>query len=583
MRRLKPVDVVIVGGGWTGLLMAKEITSRTALSVVVLERGPARKTEDYATTMDELDYAIRLRLMQNIAEETVTHRHSSADRAGPIRQHGSFLPGTGVGGAGEHWNGISYRFLPDVFTLATHWREKYGRAPLPEELAVEDWGVTYEELEPCYWRAEQMMGVSGKAGNLRGRLIEGGNVFEGPRSQEYPTPPLKSSYLSTLFRKAALDLGYHPYPAPAANLSESYTNPDGISRPGCAYCGYCERFGCMIGAKAQPTNTLLPVLARKKNFTLRTGCWARRVTHRDGRAEGVVYVGPAGEEVLQPAQTVVLASWTLNNTRLLLLSGIGEPYDAASGKGTLGKNLTHQVGAGAQVFLDKPLNAFMGSGSLGVAFADLDGDRALDRSSGVLRGGHFQTGSTGNRPIATFGATPPGEAESNWGAAWKKAALAWRDKVAGVGFSGEHLSYRQNYMDLDPTYTDKHGDRLLRLTLDWTEHERRQAAYGGGILAELAKALGPKAINLSPPLGRYTVTRYQGTHIQGGVIMGGSPERSVVNPYLQHWRTPNLWVVGASAFPQNGSGNPTLTVLALTYRAADAFVDRYSKRPGALL
>jgi gluconate 2-dehydrogenase alpha chain len=81
---------------------------------------------------------------------------------------------------------------------------------------------------------------------------------------------------------------------------------------------------------------------------------------------------------------------------------------------------------------------------------------------------------------------------------------------------------------------------------------------------------------------RYSVTYYQSTHIQGGVIMGVSPETSVVNPWLQHWPAPNLFVIGGSAFPQNASGNPTLIILALAYRAADALVDRYLKRPGPL-
>src|ERR1700758_2266709 len=100
MTNLKPVDVVIIGGGWTGLAMGKEPVSRTAVSGLALERGGPRSTSDYAMDMDELDYNIRLRMMQNIAEETVTHRHSRKDTAAPVRQYGSFHPGTGVGGAG---------------------------------------------------------------------------------------------------------------------------------------------------------------------------------------------------------------------------------------------------------------------------------------------------------------------------------------------------------------------------------------------------------------------------------------------------------------------------------------------------
>src|SRR5258707_800951 len=193
MENLKPVDVAIVGGGWTGLMMAKEIAPRPGLTVTVLERGGPRKTADYVQDMDELDYAVRLRMMQNIADETITHRHSTRASAVPVRQYGSFLPGTGVGGAGEHWNGAAWRFLPTLFNLRTHLTERHGAAKLPADLAVQDWGVTYEDLEPHYWRAEQMMGVGGKAGNLNGKIVDGGNPFEGPRRHEYPLRPLKNS------------------------------------------------------------------------------------------------------------------------------------------------------------------------------------------------------------------------------------------------------------------------------------------------------------------------------------------------------------------------------------------------------
>jgi len=200
MKTLPAADVVIIGGGWTGLLMAKELGSRTALSVVVLERGGPRKTDDYANSMDELDYAVRLRMMQDTSLETVTFRHSSGQRALPLRQLGSFLAGSGVGGAGEHWNGVCFRFLPDCFELLSRTMEKYGSKRLPEDHAIQDWGVNYDDLEPHYARAEEMMGISGKAGNLRGKQIEGGNIFEGWRSAEYPTPPTKIPYFSALFR-----------------------------------------------------------------------------------------------------------------------------------------------------------------------------------------------------------------------------------------------------------------------------------------------------------------------------------------------------------------------------------------------
>ena len=586
MKTLPSVDVVIVGGGWTGLLVAKELGSQTALSVVVLERGGPRKTDEYGEDMDELDYAVRLRMMQDASRQTVTFRHNPAQRALPLRQFGSFLPGSGVGGAGEHWSAIFPRMLPDCFALLSHITEKYGAERLPEDHSVQDWGVTYDELEPYYTHAEVLMGISGKAGNLRGKQIEGGNIFEGWRSAEYPTPPTKIPYFSAMFHDAAKSLGYHPYPVPAATTSQTYTNPDGVSRAGCTYCGFCERFGCMIGAKAQPTNTLLPVIQKCKNVSIRTGAQVRRIVHdtvqNKGRVRGVTYIDATGQEIFQPAALFFLTSWTLNNTRLLLLSKVGEPYDPATNKGTVGRNLTHQVNfPAATLYFDQPLNRFMGSGASGITVSDFDGDLFDHSSLPFLRGGNLLSLSTGNRPIANFG-TVPKSVKSNWGSEWKKAALHYYDRTGSINFQGEHLAYSGNYMDLDPTYKDHFGDPLLRLTLDWRENERSMAQFATAKAVEIAREMGAKEVTAFSGLRRYDASRYQSSHIQGGAIMGSSPHRSVVNPYLQHWHMSNLFVLGASSFPQNASANPTPTLMALAYRAVDHVVNRYLKNPAAL-
>ncbi len=583
MQQNKSVDVVIAGGGLVGLTLAKEITARTSLSVLVLERGGPRKTADYPADMDEVDHALRYRMMQNLAQETATHRHNARSVAAPIRQYGSFNPGTGVGGAAEHWGGVCYRFYPEHFQLGAHLKERFGKR-LPENLAAQDWGFTYNDLEPYYWKAEQLMGVGGRAGNLAGTKVDGGNVFEGPRSHEYPNPPHKMPYSCSIFEKAVRERGYHPYPVPTATLSRTYTNPDGITRAGCAYCGYCTRYGCMIGAKAQPTNILMPILEHRKNFTLKTGCSVRRIVHSDGKAEGVRYIDSAGTEVFQPAGITIVAGWTLNSVRLLMLSKVGTAWDPVAGKGTLGRNLTHQVTQSTRIFFDKPLNAFMGAGGLGIGFSDFDGKEGLESHPGVLRGGNIRVMSGGDAPIASFGAIPPGSAKRDWGAEWKKAGIEWHDRASAITSEAEHLAFHQNYLDLDSTYTDQYGDPLIRLTLDWTAHERAQGAMLAGVQSELAKAMNVRTGEVSSRLlERYTVMPYQSTHVNGGAIMGASPETSVVNQYLQHWQVPNLWVMGGSCFPQNGSGNPTLTILATAMRAADALIDRYVKRPEKLV
>src|SRR6267143_4711253 len=492
MKTLPTVGAVIIGGGWAGLLMAKELGLRTSLSILVLERGAPRNPSDYANAMDELDYAIRMRMMQDLSQETVTLRHNASQRALPLRQHGSFQPGAGVGGSGEHWNALCPRFLPDCFELLSRTTEKYGAKALPEDHALPDWDVTYNELEPFYTHVDKLLGVSGKAGNLKGEKIEGGNVFEGPRSEEYPTPPTKVPYIAALFRDAAKSLGYHPFPAPSATLSQAYTNPDGISRGGCTYCGFCGRFGCMVGAKAQPTTLLLPIIQKRKNVVLRTGAWVRRILFDSApklTARGVTYVDATGEEVFQPASLLFLSSWTFNNTRLLLLSGIGESYDPSTGRGTVGINLTHQIATNAATaFFDQPLNRFMGSGSAAMFISDFDGD-VFDRGTlPFLRGGTLGARGYGFQPIANFGVVPR-SVKPTWGSEWKKAAVDYYDRTAVIGFTGEHFAYKSNFMDLDPTYKDTLGDPLLRLTLDWRDNERKMADCATGKAIEIARGM----------------------------------------------------------------------------------------------
>lgn len=181
--------------GWTGSIVARELT-KAGLNVVGLERGAKRTPrEDFtiASVRDDLKYAVRHELMQDTQLETVTLRHSPAERALPIRRLGSFLPGTDLGGAVTHWNGMTWRLLPSDHKLRSHLTERYGKNAIPPEMTIADFPVSYDELEPFYDRFEKLCGVSGKAGNLRGTIVDGGNVFEGPRQNEYPNPPLVRS------------------------------------------------------------------------------------------------------------------------------------------------------------------------------------------------------------------------------------------------------------------------------------------------------------------------------------------------------------------------------------------------------
>ena len=308
--KLPRKDVVIIGLGWTGSILAHELTE-AGLDVVAIERGPWRNTAtDFAPNyaQDELRYRIRHELFLQPDQTTFTFRNKMHQDALPIRSWGAFMPPNGVGGGGVHWNAETWRFLPSDFVLRTHLTQRYGAKFLPPDMTIQDWGVTYEELEPYYDRFEYLCGTSGTAGNLNGQIQPGGNPFEGPRSRPYPTPAQEQPFSHALFGKAAAELGYKPFPQPSGNLSQAYTNPLNVRMGSCSYCGFCEWFGCGNYSKASPQTTLLPVLVRKSNFEARDLCEVTRInTDSTGkRATGVTFVDSSGNEYEQPADLVIL-------------------------------------------------------------------------------------------------------------------------------------------------------------------------------------------------------------------------------------------------------------------------------------
>jgi len=586
---MKAVDAVIIGYGYTGAIMAKELTD-AGLSVVVLERGPQRDTGTdfvYPRIADELKYSVRGDLWQPLAGETVTVRHRPGETAVPYRQYGSFILGTGTGGAGAHWNGQQWRASPNDLRLRSVYEERYGKKFIPSDMTIQDYGISFEELEPYFDHFEKVNGVTGIAGNIKGQLHEGGNRFEGARSNPYPSEPLPSILSSQLFAKAARELGYHPFPVPAANSSKAYTNPYGVRMGPCNLCGFCEGFGCFMYSKAAPQTTIIPVLKGRRNLEVRHNAYATRILlDKEGKmATGVRYIDAAGRQVEQPAAMVVLASFQMNNVRMLLLSGIGEPYDPASGKGTVGKNYAYQMVSSTTAYFDESvhINPFIGAGAAAqMAIDDYNADHFDHAGKGFVGGALIFAGATGGRPIAQMQLPPDAP---RWGSGWKSAVRKHYAHTSSVATMGSVMSYRDRYLDLDPTYRDAHGVPLLRMTFDWHPNEYKMTAYTSARAAEIVEAMKPQrtSARVLKPGDSYDTRIYQSTHNTGGAIMGTNRSNSVVNRYSQCWDVPNVFVFGASSFPQNIGYNPTGLVGALTYFAAAKIRSTYLTSGGALV
>src|SRR5229473_200287 len=216
-------DVVIVGVGAAGAVLAAEL-AKSGMKVIGLERGPRLTTQDF-NPHDELRYFQRQDLRPNIKSQPITWRQNPNARATaiPVQNYGNQ-----AGGGTVHYGAVSWRFHEDDFRARSATIARYGASAIPEDSSLADWPLSYADLEPFYDRIEYEIGVSGKAGNLQGRKIDGGNVFEAPRRREYPLPPLFVDQAGALFEAGARKLGHHPFSTPRAILSQPYKG-----RPAC--------------------------------------------------------------------------------------------------------------------------------------------------------------------------------------------------------------------------------------------------------------------------------------------------------------------------------------------------------------
>jgi gluconate 2-dehydrogenase alpha chain len=205
------------------------------------------------------------------------------------------------------------------------------------------------------------------------------------------------AYGPALFKEACEELGLKAFPQPTCNSPATYRNPDGQVLAACNYCGFCERFGCHVGAKASPINTTIPSALASGRLEIREYSTVFRINHQGGVATSVSYYDAAGHEQEQPADLIVLGSFTQSNIRLMLLSNIGQPYDPRSGQGALGKNWTYQVyGAGAiSWYDDRILNRFMGSGANGYCVDEFNSDNFDHSDLGFFGGGNIACNNTG--------------------------------------------------------------------------------------------------------------------------------------------------------------------------------------------
>ena len=550
MNQLPKTDVVIVGLGAAGGIAA-HVLSEAGRKVVGLEAGPRLTNEDFLTHYDELEgYGFKNWTGEPKANKEVpTWRTSASEptQAPPF----AIKMMNAVGGTSIHYTTQSWRFREDDFKIRTTTIDRYGEAALPAGSAVADWPLGYDDLEPYYDQVEYLIGVAGQGG---------ANPFEAPRKRDYPMPPLRRTDFTERAAEGMRSLGYHPFPGPAAIASQEYNG-----RPACTYCGYCTGFGCWNNAKSSTLVSAIAAAEESGNLEIRPNSRVTKLLSNDnGRVTGVEYLDADGQTVEQPAGVVILATYVYENVRLLLLSTSATyPDGLANNGGQVGKYyMSHAYPGATGLFAGERLNRLSGTFAQCTSMDDLNGDNFDHTGLGFIRGGIVSSGMGEATPIGASRLIPPGT--PGWGSAYKRWLHDNAQAVGGIGAQLEVLPYEANFLDLDPEATDDLGMPVVRVTFDLMDNEREAGAYIIAKLEEVLTAMGASEV-WSAPVSPLAIN----SHAYGGTRMGDDPASSVVDKYGLAHEAPNLAILGASTFPSTTGYNPTETLQAHAWYAAE--------------
>ena len=528
------VDFVIIGSGAAGGVLAKEL-STNGFRVVVLEQGPYLTEADF--THNEIEILAQDKLTNHPKLQPTTVRKTPDERAKPQR---ALVYGRCVGGTSVHFTANFWRFHEIDFIE----RSKVGAIP---GSTLVDWPITYSDLEPYYTKVEWEIGVSGLAG---------ASPFDPPRSKPYPMPPLPVKSSGVLFERAARKLGWHPFPAPMAILSQP--------RPGrsaCVQCGYCLGFGCEVGAKSSSLAAAIHVAEKTGRCEIRPNSYVHKIElDANGRAVGAVYFDEKRNTHLQKAKAVVVCGNGAETPRLLLLSANKQfPAGLANSSGLVGKNLMFNSGGTVTGVYEHPLNDYKGYCVSRVLhdFYELDREKVGFYGGGGLDARYDFT------PISfAFGGIPP--ETPRWGKDFKTTLANNFTRTMEIFCHGTSLPVENNSFSLDPDLKDAWGLPALRLTYKDHPDDLKLTNWLFQRAHEVHEAAG------AVKKWGYPAQEQQfGVHLLGTCRMGKDAKTSVINADHRTHDVKNLFLCDGSSLVTSGRGQPTMTIMALAFRAAD--------------
>ncbi len=564
--RLKDTDVVIIGLGAAGGVAALPL-AQAGLEVIGLEAGTWLTRRDFAPDELRNNYRGWPQAVQKANQEIPTSRATASSPTGP---RGNIHPmQNSVGGTTLHYWAQSWRLNPWDFKVVSETTRRYGASRIPKGSTVEDWPFGYEELEPYYDKIEYEVGVSGQAGNINGTIDPRGNPFEAPRKRGYPMPPLRGTAFIEKMAAAAKNIGWHPFPGPAAINSRSYQN-----RSGCMYHGFCNRGGCHVDAKNSTAVTTIPRAQATGHLKVVTRAHVTTIEVDRQRADD--------RRQLRDRRRRVLPAGEGRAARQLHLRE--HPAAAALEVGGLSQRAVEQSQTGRAATTSATIRArryrrsFRSTWTAGTAcrrrasrWTTGPTTTSITRrstSSAARTSGPCRTGGRSRAAgMNTFGRAP------GWGSQWKAFIKENADRSHSSYIQKTTLPYEDNFLDLDPVVKDPLGYPVCRVTAEFKDNERKIAAFSQDKMEQWYREAGAIAVQRAPVGGAMGVS----THAYGGTRMGDNPETNVVNRFGFSHEVPNLGVLGASVMGTSGARNPTLTAQALAWRTAEHLVKNWKK------
>jgi choline dehydrogenase-like flavoprotein len=525
------VDFIVVGAGAAGGVLAKELSSN-GFKVVVLEQGPFLTEKDFGH--DEYRN-FQLGELVNHGQKQ-SFRKTEQDEAKPAY---ALMYGRLVGGGSVHFTANFWRFHEIDFNEVS----KKGSLP---GTGMADWPITYNDLEPYYTKVDWEIGASG---------ADGANPFEPHHSKPYPVPPMPVKSSGVLFERGAKKLGYHPFPAPLAVLSQPHNN-----RNACMHCGFCEFYGCEMGAKSSTLASMIPVALKTGRCEIRPFSTVTRiVTDERGLVTGVSYYDQQKAEHFQSARAVVVAANGGETPRLLFLSASKQfPNGLANSSGKVGKYLMFNSASFSGALFEQQLNDYRSVAATRVVQDFYE----MDPKHGIYGGGGMDARFDFS-PIA-FGQAGLPPDEPKWGSAYKKALAKYFTRSMFILTHGTSLPVETNNITLDPKLKDDHGLPALRTTYKDHPDDLKLQQFLSARALEILDAAGAQK-KWTYPIAEQNFA----VHLLGTCRMGNDPKTSVINADHRAHDVPNLFLCDGSSFVTSGRGQPTMTIMALAFRAAD--------------